>query len=59
LVSGLGATSRVIIEPDSYIVEHSPAVYLLDPEGNFAGLFTPPLRVEPMAADIRKAARKY
>jgi len=58
LVSGLGATSRVVIEPDSYIVEHSPAVYLLDPDGRFAGLFTPPLRVEPMAADIGKAARE-
>jgi protein SCO1 len=56
LVSGLGATSRVLIEPDSNIVEHSPAVYLLDPEGRFASLFTPPLRVEPIAADVRKLA---
>jgi protein SCO1/2 len=53
LVQGLDATYRVTVDPDDYRVDHSPTVYLLNPEGAFVALFTPPHRVEYMAADIR------
>ncbi len=52
LVGGLGASFRVVQTPDEYTVDHSPAVYLINPEGGFAGLFTPPHRVEPIAGDV-------
>ena len=53
LAQGLNATYSVNADPDDYRVDHSPTVYLLNPEGAFVALFTPPHRVEYMAADIR------
>lgn len=53
LVQGLNATYSVNANPDDYRVDHSPTVYLLNPEGALVALFTPPHRVEYMAADIR------
>jgi len=52
IVGGFGATWKVIDEPGNYDVEHSPAVYLVDPEGRFAGIFSPPLNAEKMLTDI-------
>lgn len=56
LVRSLGVTSRVIDAPDEYVVEHSPAVFLIDPDGRFTALFSPPHRVEPVATDIKRVA---
>jgi len=53
LAGGLGATWRVIKDDESYVVEHSPALYLINPEGRFAGIFSPPLNSEKIAADIQ------
>ncbi|MDG2156274.1 MAG: SCO family protein [Gammaproteobacteria bacterium] len=53
LVEGLDATYSVNADPDDYRVDHSPTVYLLNPEGVLVALFTPPHRVEYMAADVR------
>jgi len=52
LVGGLGATWKVTSDTDSYDVEHSPAIYLINPDGRFAGIFTPPLIPEKITADV-------
>ena len=54
LAQGLNATYSVNADPDDYRVDHSPTVYLLNPEGVLVALFTPPHRVKYMAADIRR-----
>ncbi len=56
LVRGLGAMSRVIDTPEEYVVEHSPAVFLIDPDGHFAGLFTPPHSTQSVATDVERVA---
>jgi protein SCO1 len=38
--------------PDQYTVDHSSALILIDPQGRVAGYFTPPLKVEALAADL-------
>ena len=59
LVGGLGATSRVTADPDNYVVDHSPAVFLINPEGGFAGLFTPPHSSDAIVADIRFQMERF
>jgi protein SCO1 len=39
--------------PETYNVDHSSALILINPQGQVAGYFTPPLRVEPLVADLR------
>ena len=39
--------------PDSYTMDHSTALMLIDPKGQLAGFFTAPLKVEPLSADLR------
>ncbi|QHS09180.1 SCO family protein [Sinimarinibacterium sp. NLF-5-8] len=39
---------------DSYSMDHSSALILIDPQGRIAGYFTPPLRVDVLSQDLRK-----
>lgn len=39
--------------PDSYTIDHSTALILIDPEARIAGYLTPPFRPEAMAADLK------
>ncbi|HHO58905.1 MAG TPA: SCO family protein [Thiotrichales bacterium] len=39
--------------PDDYVVDHSSALYLLNPDGNLAAMLSPPFSVEKLLKDIR------
>lgn len=38
--------------PESYTMDHSSALILINPQGQVAGYFSPPLNVETLAADF-------
>ena len=40
-----------------YTVDHSAAIYLIDPQGRLAAVFSPPHEAAKMAADFRRIAR--
>lgn len=40
--------------PDSYNIDHSSALILVNPQAQVAGYFTPPLRVDPLVSDLRR-----
>ena len=42
-----------------YLVDHTASVLLLNPEGQFEAVFSPPLSVNNIAADFGKLARYY
>lgn len=44
--------ARVPGEGDSYTVDHSASVVIIDPEGRVVGLFRPPFEAVPIAADL-------
>lgn len=48
--------SRVESEAGSedYLVDHTAAVFLFDPDGRYHAVFTPPLSAEDIAGDFRK-----
>jgi protein SCO1/2 len=48
--------NRVESEPGSedYLVDHTAAVFLFDPDGRYHAVFTPPLSAENIAGDFRK-----
>jgi protein SCO1/2 len=54
LAGTLGAPYVVNTDPDNYVVDHSSAVFLLSPDAGFAGVVTPPLEVDAIAADLNK-----
>ena len=57
LTSQLGILyNRVESEPGSenYLVAHTAAVFLFDPDGRYHAEFTPPLSAENIASDFRK-----
>lgn len=39
---------------DSYTMDHSAALVLINPRGEIAGYFTPPLRTEALTRDLRR-----
>jgi protein SCO1/2 len=41
-----------------YTVDHSAAIYLLDPKGRLAAVFSPPQDAAKMAADYRRLTRR-
>jgi protein SCO1/2 len=43
-----------LLENGNYAVDHSGAVLAINPQGQFAALFSPPLRVDLLAADMRQ-----
>ena len=52
---------RVSPEPGSegYLVDHTAAVFLIDPDGHYHAVFSPPLAAEKIAGDFRKMLRAY
>lgn len=40
--------------PQDYTVDHTAALVLVDPQARVAGYFTPPLRVDTLAADLSR-----
>lgn len=43
--------------PDSYTVDHSATIALLDPQGRMAGIIQPPLQPKAIAADLAALAQ--
>lgn len=53
LITGLGLTYiKVPIGADNYTVDHSAALVLVDPHGQVAAFFKPPLHPDRLAADL-------
>ncbi|MEN8206534.1 MAG: SCO family protein [Pseudomonadota bacterium] len=52
---------RVQPEPGSeaYLMDHTAAVFLFDPDGRYHAVFSPPLSVETIAGDFRKMLQDY
>ena len=52
---------RVQPEPGSeaYLMDHTAAVFLFDPDGRYHAVFSPPLSVETIADDFRKMLQAY
>jgi protein SCO1/2 len=52
---------RVPQEPgsESYLVDHTAAVFLFDPDGRYHAVFSPPLSAEKIAGDFRKMLEAY
>jgi len=52
---------RVQPEPGSeaYLMDHTAAVFLFDPDGRYHAVFSPPLSVEAIAGDFRKMLQAY
>lgn len=46
------------IHSDDYVMEHTARLYLMDPEGVYAGRFSPTDTVETIVAGIRKFMRR-
>jgi protein SCO1/2 len=40
--------------PGDYSIDHSAALVLIDPQGRVAGYFTPPYKVDTLAADLAR-----
>lgn len=53
IASALGATYSVPDTDGDYMVEHSGAVFLVDPRGRYAGVITRPDDPESMVADLQ------
>ena len=53
LAGSLGVDYRVISTGGAYSVDHSSAVFLLDPDASFKALFSAPLNREAIVADLR------
>ncbi len=43
--------------PGDYLIDHSAAILVIDPDGRLAAVFQPPHDAEVMAADLRRLAR--
>jgi protein SCO1/2 len=52
---------RVEQEPGSegYLMDHTAAVFLFDPDGRYHAVFSPPLSVEAISGDFRKMLQDY
>jgi len=44
---------------ESYLVDHTAAVFLFDPDGRYHAVFSPPLSAEKIADDFRKMLKAY
>ena len=54
LTSKLGVMYRVDPDPDAYVVEHSQAVFVLDPQGRYTAVITAADDAGLIAADLRE-----
>jgi protein SCO1/2 len=57
LADALGAPYFVDASPDNYIVDHSSALFLISPQGEFMGTVTQPFDVQLMAAEFDRLPR--
>jgi protein SCO1 len=44
--------------PQSYLMDHSSALILIDPQGRLAGYLTPPFKKEDLVADLKSVLEK-
>jgi protein SCO1/2 len=53
--------ARVENEADvkNYLVDHTASILLIDPEGRFHALFSPPLKAADIASDFTRIAKAY
>lgn len=42
-----------------YLVDHTASVFLIDPDGRYHAVFSPPLAVDAITADFRKILKAY
>lgn len=54
LAAALGVAYSKVVDGDGYTMAHSGALFLVDPAGRYAGLFTTPHDWQLIAADLRK-----
>jgi len=57
LTRQLGITYQQVRDdasPDSYLVDHTASVFLVDPDGRYLAVFTPPLDADAITTDFRK-----
>jgi len=54
LASALGVAYTVSAGPGPYVVEHSPAVFVLDPEGRYRAVISSADDADLIAADLRE-----
>ena len=62
LTKQLGVLHMKVNDTDSasaYLVDHTASVFLIDPDGNFHAVFSPPLSAENMASDFTLMTRTY
>lgn len=45
--------------PDSYLVDHTASVFLIDPDGRYHAVFTPPLDAAVISADVHAMLGAY
>ena len=57
LAATLGAPYLVDTTPGNYVVDHSSALFLINPEGAYAGVATPPLEISTIVDDLNKLQR--
>ena len=50
------AVARVELPGGDYVMDHSAAVFLLNPRAQIVAVFTPPYSVAPLAADLQRLA---
>ena len=62
LTKQLGVLHMKVNDTESasaYLVDHTASVFLIDPDGNFHAVFSPPLSAESMASDFTLMTRTY
>lgn len=45
--------------PDSYLMDHTAGVFLVDPDGKYHAVFMPPLTAEKIAGDFNQIRSEY
>jgi protein SCO1/2 len=45
--------------PDSYLMDHTAGVFLMDPDGKYHAVFMPPLTAEMIVTSFRKMREDY
>jgi protein SCO1/2 len=52
------AYERVPLPDGGYMMDHSAAVYVIDPQGRFVAVFTPPFSTKQMTLDLESLGRR-
>jgi cytochrome oxidase Cu insertion factor (SCO1/SenC/PrrC family) len=45
--------------PDSYLMDHTAGVFLVDPDGKYHAVFMPPFTAEMLVTNFRKMREDY